>query len=637
MGARNTSSGSNKPNSTQQAADTPVEQSQPAGASGSSRFDRDSRRDGEDKKPWMMPRPTLSRQGNGEDVSKIAEYMKKQCETATELEGDSVLVLNNKIFGGLLPCILLCREEKGPNGQTNVVVHTYLMECGADRLPKQVLRNDGNGRSIEIDGTVGAVATKKLREERVRAVVEGHFGKAVNVFPAGVNYIPRELDAADEKQLRLVFQDGVEAIHRTMDNVLGRIDPLNLAEVPRNWNVRAMVDISPAKVYDSAGLPIRSDIAIEVSAINRNNDDESRFDSREIKLVVVDAFIDLMYDKDDKYVPPHQREPQSYSANAVIQSHRNPDGVMMLEYIPLAIHAISLLNADMGWSRVFRQKIARENGWRDIGAIGWECREFNADPNAPAGTKAEPGQIPVTSHNFSENAWFQLIGDAIHPGLIISIDVNEISGDSWLTSVLLDAADGDPDAYDDVIRAFDNLTGGRFSRHFNVGDELFNNNNNRIVKGYWTRGDDRFPLDDLDYLAALNIWGNNDLNAVAEWDRTNNAAGGPLDVRLEKRLRMMRHVFESEGRMVVKGYAERLVVNPKVVLALDAAIRSTGTPIELVDASDNYNGFSRRSSSNLSSYRVDPRSIRASYSRSGRDDDRDYRDNRSGRGWSYRR
>lgn len=599
-----------------------------------SRFQRRTRFD---------PRPIVSRHGNTGDVAVIAEYFRKQIESVKDLDGDEVIVLDHKVSGGILSCILMCRSETIGNNKTAVTVHTYIMECSGGRLPKQISRSNSDrgfgGRQLEIDGVAGDVATKKMREERVMSVVRSHYGSAADIYPAGVSVVPRELASTDEKQLYQVFVDGIEAVHRTMDMVTGEVEPFNLQDVPSDMYVRAQVDINPPPLFDSTSMPIRSDIAIAISAINRNNNEENRYDASEIPLVIADAFIDVLYAKADQYQNPNQRTPQTYYANAVITRIGNPDGAMMLEYLGLGIHAMSLLNADMGWVRVFRQKVARENSWRDIGAVGWEAPHLDMDDDNPR-AKPEPHQIDITSHNFSESRWFQLMGDAFHPGLIISIDIGETTGDSWLNGVLIDAAEGNDTAYQDVIDAFDNLTSNGFSKNFPVGEELFSTDNNRIAKGYWTSGDEKRSLDDLDYLAALNIWGSTDMTAVADWERTYSEKGGSLQSRIERRLRMQRHVFEAEGKMEVKGWAYRLTVNPEVVKALDKAIRATGVPIDLNDVGDNYGGFSRRSSSSLSRYVVDPRDVRPNYGRSRRDrddDDGDQRGRSNSRGWSYRR
>lgn len=589
------------------------------------------------------PRPIVSRHGNTGDVAVIADYFRKQIEVSPELDGDEVIVLDHKIHGGILSCILMCRAETITNNKVAITVHTYIMECSGGRLPKQISSSNNDrgfgGRQLEIDGVAGDVATKKMREERVMSVVRNRYGVASDVYPAGVSVIPRELAATDEKQLYQVFADGIEAIHRTMDIVAGEVEPFNLQDVPTDMYVRAQVDINPPRLLDSTGLPIRSDIAISISAINRNNNEENRYDANEVPLVIADAYIDVIYAKPDQYQHPSQRTPQTYYANAVMTRIGNPDGAMMLEYVGLGIHGMSLLNADMGWVRVFRQKIARENSWRDIGAIGWESPHLDLEMDEQTRGKPEPRQIDITSHNFSEGRWFQLMADAFHPGLIISIDVGETTGDSWLNSVLIEAAEGLDAAYDDVVAAFDNLTGNGFSKHFPPGEELFSTDNNRIAKGYWTAGDEKRPLDDLDYLAALNIWGRNDAASVADWERTFNEKGGSLQSRIERRLRMQRHVFEAEGKMEVKGWSYRLTVNPEVVRALDKAIRGTGVVIDLNDVGDNYGGFSRRSSSTLSRYVVDPRDVRPNYGRSrrDRDDDDNQRGRNNSRGWSYRR
>ena len=592
------------------------------------------------------PRPTVSRHGNSGDLNVIAQYMRDQIQNDPQLkEKDHVIVMDHKLHGGILSCILLCRMERLSNNVQAVTVHTMLVEASAARIPKQKL-SGSSGRNLEIDGVAGDVATRKLREDRVHSCVKGTLGSAVQIYDAGVSVIYREVDAKDEKRLWSIFAEGLEAVHRTMDFIADDEIDFSLADVPEDYDVKAYTDMSPAPLFDSGGLPIRSDIAMSVIASCNSNrkDRDSNYDAEEVTLVQVDAFIDLQPGRPDNYDDRRDRD-RSYIANAIITSAFNPDGVMSIAYMGLAIHAISLLNLDMGYARVFRQKIARENSWRNIGNIGWEFKELTVDPEDPNPPKPEYGEIPVISHNFEEERWFQLVNDAIFPGLAISIDIGETTGNSWCNGVLIDAANGDPDAYDMVIDAFDNLTNGNFSQCFNVGDELFTTSNNRIAKGYWMPGgnpEDKRPTDDLDHLAALAIWGANDINAVVDFDRTFDEDGGRLDVRLERRIRMMRHVFESEGKMEIKAWFYRLTVNPEVVYALDKAIRMTDVPIELNDLGDNYGGGygrRRRGPSSLSRYVLDSKGVRGGGRRRRErdDDDRDDRRRSSRSGWTSRR
>ena len=78
-----------------------------------SRFQRRTRFD---------PRPIVSRHGNTGDVAVIAEYFRKQIESVKDLDGDEVIVLDHKVSGGILSCILMCRSETIGNNKTAVSV-----------------------------------------------------------------------------------------------------------------------------------------------------------------------------------------------------------------------------------------------------------------------------------------------------------------------------------------------------------------------------------------------------------------------------------------------------------------------------------------------------------------------------------
>jgi hypothetical protein len=92
-------------------------------------LDRGDRRD-RGGRTRFNPRPTVSRHGNSGDLNVIAQYMREQIENDPQLKGKNhVIVMDHKLHGGILSCILLCCMETLSNNVQAVTVHTMLVEA----------------------------------------------------------------------------------------------------------------------------------------------------------------------------------------------------------------------------------------------------------------------------------------------------------------------------------------------------------------------------------------------------------------------------------------------------------------------------------------------------------------------------
>lgn len=503
----------------------------------------------------------------GEAVSKYAESIKKLIiENVGERSTDIKLtILDNKVRLTVLSAILLSyRQGK------NVVFHRLLVE-GSGQISNSTIQI--NNQPVERLNTPGDV-DNGVFVGKAMELVKAEWGNNIeNLFDAGSQVLPTELDAADIGRMRQVIFNAFSALQSTMEDVTGAVSPFSIpTHIERTDILTAKADFHPMPVETAAGLPVRSDIALILNATTSQNPDALQ--NQSATLTRIDGYINL------EYMPP---APPAYGQMPSMR-HFVPHFIMTrltsqtntesLEQQLFALSVASLLNKDRLWANTFKPRIDNSGAvnLRDLGAIGLEI---------PALTGAAPGtvgsRIDTSSTMFGMNDLHKLVNETIHDGLVYSLDVEECGELSWLNTVFIAAAMGSPVAVDFLYRAANNLTGGEFSRQFTGGFPMIMDSGNRIHLGYYIdeMGNKR-DLRDIDYLAMLNLNGDKGLESAHAWAATFENINVPEDIRLNDRLHMMRAVNPS---VVVKGYARRIDFSAPFMAALDRACQIAGLTI----------------------------------------------------------
>lgn len=555
-------------------------------------------------------RPLLSRSGDAAGTAKFTEAFRQLLASDPQrFSGYRVLNVNNSDYNILLSSILICGSGQAANGRQFVVVHAMMVECSAGRLPKRTIQL-GNNQTIEIDLVPGDAKDQDMWEI-IKQAVYTSYGPNVDVYSADMNVIPTEMQPTDNQAIRDMLIMGLEAVYRITMEYMGNKEIFSVDAIPPSQQLVARVDTAPPPAAGENTLPIRSDIAIELTGYDRNSNSKSQFANKETNYATIDGYIDL------NYVRP---EPMGYGMPAPTQ-HYVPEfritkltsdlGALTPEIVLFALVNAAILNHNRTWALAFRQKVARDNPLRDLGAIGCEVPALTADQ--------QPGQIRVADASFSQEDLDHLVSTAIHQNLMISMDIDEAGPDTWLLKDFLEAAAGDPNAVQRVNDAAMNLTNGKFIDVCRVAwpegngniPVPFYDNVNRIPKGWYGPETAKRPFDDIDYLAYLNLYGpKGRVDAAAEWERT-NIADGPLEVRLDRRLRMMRDVLEDG--MHLKGFARRITINPTYLICLDRAIRAAGLDITAANLAMNNGQTVRRTMNSMIGMTIDPRALGSAY------------------------
>lgn len=549
----------------------------------------------------LLSRP-FSKSAVNETVQAIAktfnEFIVNEIEQTDT--GFRVLVIDSKHSLTALSAIALC-YNKALGGKEYVSVHTMLVS-GGTKLSNRTIQH--SGQNVEIVTVAGDVADREF-SKRVLMTVNEAYGRSVKVIESAANIIHDEVDINDKHQLRAIFGNAIQACWQTMvtEKVIDEV-PFNASVIGSGDSLVAYVDMNPRPTVTTSGLPVRSDVSVQLQAVVQQSSQSQP--EQVIGLTQVDGFIDLVY------VPPtqNQQQPmgwgqmpmmntQRYCPRFVITQFSSIIDAATMELQLLALASSQILIENIGgapqWMNTFKPRpVAKgEIDKRDIGAIGLEVNFLSNDPNAV------PTPVDTKTNGFGTQELYKMINYAMYPNMIYSMDVEECGDHSYLNIPFIAAALGNGELYSQsyelITHAANALTNNNFTRCWQqvtanaTGERYFLNDDNRIFTGYYIDkdGSTRRDLRDIDYLAILNMVGRNNKSFIKEWSDTFDRRDIPTEIRLDRR----RRIYESilPGNVNIKGYARRITMNPKFMQALVMACKDSGLIFRPSNLNTEYN------------------------------------------------
>ena len=545
----------------------------------------------------VMSRP-FSKSAVNETVQTITKTFNEFIKSEVEAQepGFRVLVIDSKHSLTALSAIAVCLA-KSRGGQEYVSVHTMLVS-GGTKLNNRSFQN--SGQTFEIITVPGDVADAEMRKRVLMAVQEA-YGSRTRILESAANIIHDELDVNDKHKLRSVFGNAIQACWQTMviEKVIDEA-PFNASVIGSGDTLTAYVDMHPRAIVNTSDLPVRNDISIQLQAVVQQASNSQP--EQVIGLTQVDGFIDLVYQPPG---PPQQTQwgqmpmanTQRYTPRFVLTQFQSIIDAATMELQLLALASSAILIENIGgapqWMNAFKPRSTDKGDvdMRDIGAVGLEVNFTNAQD-------AKPVVIDTKTNNFGTQDLYKLINVAMYPNLIYSLDVDEAGDLSYLNLPFIIAAGAINEsytrAYDLITNAANALTNNNFSRCWNgitgnaSTERYFLNDENRIFTGYYFGKDGtRKDIRDIDYLAIMNMVGRKNQSFIKEWSDTFDRRDIPMEVRLDRR----RRIYESilPGNVNIKGYARRITMNPKFMVALVQACKDSGLSFRPSNLNTEYN------------------------------------------------
>jgi hypothetical protein len=521
---------------------------------------------------------SISRQGTGKN---IAAYL-TAFQAILEKEGAEdvkFIAVEKEAYGLPYSVILGCTQIENA-----VAVSTILLEGSGENLaPRQ---NNINGTTVEVDRVAGDIQSDKLWEI-VADVLAGHFTDGVRLYEAGLIVMPRELSHEDEPRLHNVIFDITNSNIGLLDRTLGGIEEKYSVKMmnPDTETVSARLDFMASSTETGTGEIVRSDIQVCMKATSNQGGNDEGWGQQQVMIAETTGFMDLVY-----VAPPQAQnafgqamanQPQAQAWGAQTQSitqcymprfvitsitHGMDNVSLELQLQGLANAAI--LDEDHNWARAFLPNYnVKGVDIHDIGAVKFEC---------PALADVD---VDTKAADFTPALMLQLLGVAVHPNMIYSIDIAEAGPMSWVQHIFIDAASGNSKAIEAIFEAADNLTNGNFSNLFK-GKQLFTGDITRVHNGYYIDQDgNKKDLREIDYLAMLNLQGTSDMQVVTDYVDTFTATNVPEDLRLQRRLTILRGLL-GEGNVFMTGYSRRVDITADAILTLAQACAAAGANVK---------------------------------------------------------
>jgi len=459
-------------------------------------------------------------------------------------------------------------------GRKVASTYTMILEASA-AAPRPTVMNMYN-QSVEVVLTA-MDAWDEATWSKVQSVVKQNYGDGVEVMNAGAMVVPQDVDVKDEERVWQVVWAAQEAVLSTMES--------SFPEEFAHFNLTEVFDASRDRmnasfVYNGpdgesvTGMPVRSDITLVMSSSERsanNSNQVSSFQHQTGKdLIEVNSYVDLVYAPTNQAPAPGQQTPtQIFVPRIVLTKISALDAPFTPEMFLLGLATNVLIGDNYAWASQFANFAQEEI--HDIGGIGYRL----SNPND---SKSSPQPVDTKTNTFGQNELFDLIQHTCWKDPAFSIDCEDVGPESWLTGALTDSAHGNPNSTNFLVEAANNLTNDHFGKAWQ-GGHITVNENSRIHLGTYVdaKGVTR-DLREIDSLAILNHFGHNDMNAVNAWESTFNDMNAPIELRLEKRLQMIRNL--AGGNLKVRGFAERVTFTPEFIETLVASVVRAGLMVD---------------------------------------------------------
>ena len=521
-----------------------------------------------------LARAPMGRNPQGEILTKLAKALDEAYESVSKDHIITVVPIdrNNQIK---LTFSVIAVVVQQAGRKDKAAFHTLILEGSTEPLAPRF--ENIAGQNIEIM----KVAADAYDEVLLNVVIEELRRQLpkTELVNAGCCVVPNGFNV---EETNLVYQLAANAFLASFTDLTqgsqGFVD-LNLANAEKDSNLQVRPTFTRGELYDAVGLPIRSDVAVDLLAVQQVRHSDPSLNNgldRQSLVSSVSGFMDLIWDpvvNNNMYMVPGQQAvmTQKYLPRLVI-THLDPIRLLTIPAQLLALVSAVLLREDNAWVGAFKPRavLGKEIDMHDIGGVGIEA---NLENN-PTGVGS---RINTKADSFRPENLGQLIGMTMKPGLVMSIDIPECGAQSWYNEVFSAAAANNVRANQAIIAAANQLTNGMFAQFFPSNGRVFIDDVNKVHLGYYIdRNGVKRDIRDVDYLAVANLVGEKDPGMIREWSDTFLRTQYPLAQRLAARKKIISGLVTDP---VFTGFARRVTFDHQFIEALVQACRAVGLTI----------------------------------------------------------
>ncbi len=550
----------------------------------------------------------MSRAPTSQSMRALLEAIDKIAESETDNQPVkfSFHSLDREKEGLLISALVVVAAPKSPSSDQKFVSHHTLLLQATSVAENKIEQSMGKGIRYE-RLIVTADAYDAPMRARVEEVVKGAF-PVYTLIDADATAIPASLDLRSEDAVRNVVANATTASSTLLASMISN-DGWVIDETIKNRTFKNEVKSSYDHFVDLTGLPIRSDVVVEMSMLtgreqrqNNNNglnEGEFIFNNAQARVLItqINGYIDvvstppsnLTNNLHGSLTASNPEAMKIYTPRLVITNIDAPDSAGELPVIIQAIGTLQALQNRNTWQSVLLQQYKdgaahQEDGinLRDLSVIGLEA----PIPMPPMGFQnmepPKPMRLPLNSNAVNDTMAMAAIQTYFNDTLLISMDVEECGPSSWILSAFVAAARGDQNAIRDIFDAADMLTGNRFLpiyKGLNRGltpNPVYNDNMYVNLGNYDTPRGQR-DCRDADYLSVFNATGDTEMETINDWSNLQaNADVDPM-FRLAEQRKIMESLFNS---IRFTGRAVRVTCNPTFTFAVAEAVAAAGLAYE---------------------------------------------------------
>lgn len=525
----------------------------------------------------------------GESVESYKKAFEKIFEKLpTELRNHYVLDVLDRSTDKIFMSSLLISRKVRSGDRGNVVVFA---------LPVESSNPVEDRRQFTIAGQQNEIswAPTDVLDREFLSVVEKYMttkhGSDVSVVYAGGRVLPQELKSDDEQHLSRLLFEVDQALTTAVEQQIVHASPavVNVRMFMAD-NARAIVNVDPTPTIrdNSVGLPVRSDLNIQLRATKNISQQQMNQSlnqrDQDITLTRVDAYVDPIFDTKhlgQQTTPWGQpiADSRRFVPRIMITAVDSAQPVLTPELHLLAISTATALSQNIGnWANSLRPRNSTVRGedlarLSDIGAVGLVCPLNPQNPN-------ELTRINTAPAVFGDAEFVSLIEKTFVTTPVISLMVEESGERSFLNEPYQFAASGNAEAAAMIVRTADNLTNGEFSKLWNTlpadRRRVVMTDQNRVHLGYFVTKEGRADLLHIDSLAMANTFAEKSPETLMEWFGTFMPQTAPLEVRLATRERLLRNTF---NQVTIKGYGRPVTFYNEFLTVLAQAEANAGLSI----------------------------------------------------------
>lgn len=519
----------------------------------------------------------MSRRISGESLVDAIKAVKYWLDPEREVSGNQTLELDKlQVLGldaaeyavGVSSVILAYPVET--QGITRVLTSTLVLEGTlVEEAPTRSV--EVNHRQYVLPIVAGDYVTEsylKLVEDITIKAFTGTSRKQVEAVSAGWRVVDDgvdfgEIEATETRSVIFYAQAALSAMYMEIfhPETFFSLDWLN-----HNSQLEINVDMSGRDVPTADGLPRRSDLAVSISGQVRKGENIVN-----VPLSQLGGYVNIMYTppaQEDRWSRTSRRDEPYFTPTFVINRMDSSARAITPELLLLALAASSVISRNEAWAQNF---IPGDNAKGEVDA---------RDSGLLNILGPDEDKVPVVFDNRQSldiEKWGQYFFTLVDHNLAWAIELEEGGDNSWITSLLTDAAlDNSPN--NDAIRRLysyaDRLTNNNFTRRaMELGVERpLVMSNARYLVGTWIDEDgkkrDTREWDLLRWLAVNpNDGGASALDYQDVIDRTDL----DTEVRVSEQYAQLTGTL-SNTAVDFSRYVDLAFIDPKFIEALALAV-----------------------------------------------------------------